>query len=173
MALLLEYITTSQVKRTLLMHIISVLHYSFWTWVIEMGWLQNIIVLDWPVVPVVALINYWSSFVCFYLFFLGGMGCGWDESGVRRWQDDSISNLVLFQMIGFIWCCHHGNCRWLQRCTVSKRPRKKKPTLIKKNHFPFDQQPIETCRLPSDIIALLINLLQALLLYRAKPLQEC
>ena len=76
MALLLEYITTSQVKRTLLMHIISVLHYSFWTWVIEMGWLQNIIVLDWPVVPVVALINYWSSFVCFYLFFLGGWGVG-------------------------------------------------------------------------------------------------
>lgn len=59
------------------------------------------------------------------------------------------------------------------RDVLYPKDQEKKPTLLKKNHFPFDQQPIETCRLPSDIIALLINLLLALLLYRAKPLQEC
>lgn len=60
---------------------------------------------------------------------------------------------------------------WLGYVLQRERETQIPQNIIKENHFLFDQQTIETCWLFSDIIALLINLLPAFLLYKIKPVK--
>lgn len=119
--------------------------------------LQNVMVLD-------SSLEIAHLFFVFYLLLFLFWGGGWilfPTLFYFKWL--VLSNFVIRVIVS-----DYRDILYLK----DQEKTKQKKTL-KKNHFPFDQQPIETCWLLSDIIALLINLLLALLLYRTKPLQEC